>query len=345
MDHSTSGNGCNNTDGPLRHVILLTYGSVAGISLTACIVALSHACICRVGRRFTHRILLFAVAFNSVTRCLQLAVYNYDPTNTAYVIGCKAIVALLEFSTWTTLLYMSVLVSHLSCLVTLIEIRPIILLGVTYRELIITLSEPADRTSTKARRQALCLEICYVFVPIVISLLFVWIPFLHDAYGLAGAWCWIRQKDDNCDSLLAGKIEQYVLGYGPVSFLCIVAMVIVTAMLVILCKRLYFQETPDQVYKTMLRENAPLMIYPVLFHIVKLLGLAHRLYQITTTIHNNTILWIIHAAIAPLNSLSCAIVYSLFVIIEHFHKEPQPDEARHNERDPLLRSESNIVDD
>ena len=65
----------------------------------------------------------------------------------------------------------------------------------------------------------------------------------------------------------------------------------------------------------------------------------------TTTIHNNTILWIIHAAIAPLNSLSCAIVYSLFVIIEHFHKEPQPDEARHNERDPLLRSELNIVDD
>ena len=62
-------------------------------------------------------------------------------------------------------------------------------------------------------------------------------------------------------------------------------------------------------------------------------GLAHRLYQITTTIHNNTILWIIHAAIAPLNSLSFAIVYSLFVIIEHFHKEPQPDEARHNERD------------
>ena len=239
---------------------------------------------------------------------------------------------------------MPVLVSHLSCLIILIEIRPIILLGVTYRELIITLSEPADRTSTKARRQALCLEICYVFVPIVISLLFVWIPFLHDAYGLAGAWCWIRQKDDNCDSLLAGKIEQYVLGYGPVSFLCIVAMFIVAAMLVILCKRLYFQETPDQVYKTMLRENAPLMIYPVLFHIVKLLGLAHRLYQITTTIHNNTILWIIHAAIAPLNSLSCAIVYSLFVIIEHFHKEPQPDEARHNERDPLLRSELNIVD-
>ena len=60
----------------------------------------------------------------------------------------------------------------------------------------------------------------------------MWIPFLHDAYGLAGAWCWIRQKDDNCDSLLAGKIEQYVLGYGPVSFLCIVAMVIVAAMLV-----------------------------------------------------------------------------------------------------------------
>ena len=95
----------------------------------------------------------------------------------------------------------------------------------------------------------------------------------------------------------------------------------------------------------MLRENAPLMIYPVLFHIVKLLGLAHRLYQITTTIHNNTILWIIHAVIAPLlNSLSFAIVYSLYVIIEHLHEEPQPDEARHNERDPLLRSELNIVD-
>ena len=113
-----------------------------------------------------------------------------------------------------------------------------------------------------------------------------------------------KTKEDNCDSLLAGKIEQYALGYGPVSFLCIV----------ILCKRLYFQETPDPVYRTMLRENAPLMIYPVLFHIVKLLGLAHRLYQITTTIHSNTILWIIHAAIGPLNSLSFAIVHTLYLL-------------------------------
>ena len=264
----------------------------------------------------------------------------------AYIVGCKAIAALLEFSTWTTLLYMSVLVFHLACLIILIEIRPTILLGVTYRELIISLSEPADRSSTKARRQALYLEISYVLVPIFISLLLVWIPFLHDAYGLAGAWCWIRQKDDNCKSILAGEIEQYVLGYGPVSFLCIVAMIVVAAMLVIICKRLYFQDAPDPVYKAILRENAPLMIYPVLFHshFVKLLGLAHRLYQIITSDGSNTILWIVHAVIAPLNSLSFAIVYSLFIIIEKFYKAEQPKDVQ-NERDPLLRSELNIVDE
>ena len=66
------------------------------------------------------------------------------------------------------LLCMSVLVFHLACLTILIEIRSTILIGVTYCVLILTLSEPAENTETKARHQAVLLESCYdVLLPIL----------------------------------------------------------------------------------------------------------------------------------------------------------------------------------
>ena len=238
------GNSSNNTscavDSDLRHQVLLAQGAMAALSLAACAIALLLACIFRVGRRFTHRIslyLLFAAALTEATFCLQTALYNYDPASTAYVAGCKALGVLLEYSVWAMLLYMSVLVFHLACLTILIEMRPTILVGVTYRVLITTLSEPAGTALTKAKRQALLLETCYVLVPIIIPLSFVWIPYLHDAYGLAGAWCWIRQTDEDCNPILAGKIEQYVLWYGPLFVLCILDTAIIAVILVILCMK------------------------------------------------------------------------------------------------------------
>ena len=344
MEDPVGRNVCNKmVTAGIRHDVLLSLGATAAFCLLSCLSAMLIAYIFRVGRRFTHRIslyLLFSISLTEVTFCLQTAMYNYDSSSTAYVAGCKAIGFLLEFSVWVMLLYMSVLVFHLACLTILIEIRSTILIGVTYRVLILTLSEPAENTERKARHQAVILESCYVLLPILIPLSFVWIPFIHDAYGLAGAWCWIRQKDDNCNPIIAGVVEQYALWYVPQFVLCTVNTIAILAILVILCKQLYVQKTQDEVYKNVLRENAPLMIYPVLYQVFNWVSLAQRIHE---TITNNAsyLLWMMHAVIPPLWGLFFAVSYSLYILIERFYRRP-PTTVR--ERDPLLRSEIDIID-
>jgi hypothetical protein len=57
-------------------------------------------------------------------------------------------------------------------------------------------------------------EYGYVFFIFVFPWLFNWVPFTVDAFGRAGAWCWIRNEDiDTCEEILAGQILQFVLWY------------------------------------------------------------------------------------------------------------------------------------
>ena len=65
---------------------------------------------------------------------------------------------------------------------------------------------------------------------------------------------------------LASLIEWYALWYGPLIVLCVLNLIIIVAIVVILCKRLCIEGTSDRlrVYRNMLRENAPLLMYPVM---------------------------------------------------------------------------------
>lgn len=327
----------------VRQQLLLAQGATAALSLAACVIAMLLVCLCRVCRRFTHRIsfyLLFSASLTELAFCLQTALYNYDPSSTTYVTVCKILGFLLEYTIWFMLLFMSVLMFHLACLTILIEIRATILVGVTYRVLISTLSDPAETTRTKARRQALCLETWYVLVPALVPLVFIWIPFMHDAYGLAGAWCWIRQRDDNCSQLTAGLVEQYTLWYGPLFVLCFVDAVIISAILVILCKKACSRETPDQIYMSTLKENAPLMIYPIFYQILNCVAVAQRIHESVTS-QTSYALWMMHATIPPLWGLIFATAYILYLIIWKLSNRATNSPS---ERSPLLRSEIEIIE-
>ena len=351
MDVGASNNCSNVTD--LRQLSLTINVPVAALSLVACILAALLACICRVGRRFTHRIslyLLLAVAFNEVTHCLQYSMYDYQPNNFTYFVSCAVLGALAQLSSWIMLLFTSVLVFHFACLTILIEIRPTILIGVTYRVLILTLSKQETDVTAKAKRQAWCLEISYILIPILVPMSFLWIPFIDNAYGMAGTVCWIRSKDDFCQKKLAGLIEWYALWYIPLILLCVTNMITIVAIVVILCKRLCLKGTPDRVYKSMLWENAPLLTYPVIYNFFFLLPLAHRLYETITVseIGDNqvqSVLWIIHSVSSPTRGLFFALAYCLFIVIErHYWKQRAAVTRCGHEKDPLIRSEFRMID-
>ena len=273
-----------------------------------------------------------------------------EPTN-AYHYGCAALGALLQLSSWTMLLFTTVLVFHLACLTILIEINPVILIGVTYRVLILTLSGQETEKTVKAKRQAWCLEISYILIPILVPLSFLWIPFANDAYGLADTWCWIRSKDYFCKKNVPGLIEWYALFVCPVIVLCVLNLIIIVAIVVILCKRLCIEGTSDRVYRNMLRENAPLLMYPVMYNFFLLFAIAHRLYETMTDSKTNDnqvlhVLSIMHSVSSPTRGLFFALTYCLFIVIERRHAAAAAGTRRcaSREKDPLLRSEFRVLE-
>ena len=326
--------------------------SISVVSLVACFLAMLLACKGRVGRRFTHRIslyLLLAVAFNEVTHCLQYSMYDYHPSELYYK-SCAVLGALVQLSVWTILLFTSVLLFHLACLTILIEIRSTILIGVTYRVLILTLSKQETEVTAKAKRQAWCLEISYILIPILVPMSFLWIPFINNAYGMAGTVCWIRREDYFCQKNLAGWIEWYALWYIPLILLSVINMITIVAILVILCKRLCIKKTSDKVYKNMLRENAPLLTYPVIYNFFSLFPLARRLYETMPNADTNDnqverAFMIMQSVATPTRGLIFAFAYFLFIVIErHYRKQHTSETQCVHEEDSLIRSEFRILE-
>jgi hypothetical protein len=114
------------------------------------------------------------------------------------------------------------------------------------------------------------LEVVHILVSVFVPLLFVWVPFVTDTYGQAGAWCWIMNwRNDTADhKLVAGEIEEYALLYGQSILGLILATISVIVILSVLIYRAYKPYynplLKNNVHKTVLKEVIPLVMYPVL---------------------------------------------------------------------------------
>ena len=73
-----------------------------------------------------------------------------------------------------------------------------------------TLSPPRFLQSKQYR---IILEIVYVFLPSLLSFAYASVPYFNHNYGLASAWCWIRNTDENCKLTLSGLLDQLLNGY------------------------------------------------------------------------------------------------------------------------------------
>ena len=76
-------------------------------------------------------------------------------------------------------------------------------------------------------------EYSYVFFIFVFPWLFTWVPFTVDAFGRAGAWCWIRNEDIyTCKEIIAGQVLQFVLWYIPLYIILPILIVLYVIILV-----------------------------------------------------------------------------------------------------------------
>ena len=259
MDNLT--NSCSTVSLEERNEILFVFGSVGLISTISCLFALLLAVWNQLYRRFVHRLAAYQVLsslFFSLVCCSQVSFVGYDADSSAgYRNLCAAVGFLLEYSVWIKMSFMLWLVVHLFSFT------------VFYKS-----SEKYERRCVAS----------LVLLPLV----FVWIPFVHGMYGLAGAWCWIQNWNEDCasDKLLLGVIEQYVLLHAPLFLTLFIAIGLIIVMIIVLVKRLAYSYPASELLPLLrvdqrsraLKELVSLVAYPIFFFLLLIPVFSNRLY-------------------------------------------------------------------
>ena len=241
--------------------LLIAIMSSGAVSTVMCLIAVFLVMCLKLYKYFVYRLALYQVLsclLFSIGEALQMINVNYVE-DTYHVNACRATAFLVTYTVWVKLLLTLCLVFH------------IFSLAVCLRDL-------------------KNLEIAYILVSVLFPCLIVWIPFIHNYYDLAGAWCWIRDWNNDCPSKkdIVGIIEQFTLWYGPLFIsltLCLIAVIII---IIILVWRAYLSHRiqssqpllakENNPNKTALKELLPLLAYPIIFFVLALFPIIDRVY-------------------------------------------------------------------
>ena len=297
---------CNlslSTDARDKLVAILSSGGFAGV--LSCSMALFLLIFFKMYKTFSERLVLYLLLsglFVASVTALMITGIPFDFSQHHSL--CQAIAFFWQYSIWILLLLTTFIVFHLAALVFFFK----------------TLKK---------------LEVSLVIFSLLFPLLFSWVPFLHDTYGLAGAWCWIRVYGyADCQFYREGLIEQYALWYGPLFLLLIVNAILTIAVLVVLCRRA-FRKQPNRVpdvdedkrvrfqglnleadrYKKALRDTLPLLAYPIIYNFFSWFILANRIRRNISPGSSFTIwVWVIHAVTAPTYAFVVGVAFIVYVI-------------------------------
>ena len=252
---------CNNFSNGDKNRILIAKGGTGLLTFSMCLIAVSIVLRMRLYKHFSYRLAMYQILSSLCLSVFEASVcllnYNGD---IYYQIACTTTAFLLEYFLWIKLLFTLCLIFHLFSLAV-------------------------------CRKNFQKLEIGYVLFSILFPLLYTWIPFIHNSFGVAGAWCWIRDWKDDCanEKYLEGIIEQFVLWYGALFVSLTLSVVAVFIMLIVLAQRAYAHKNSENEYLIenqernrnlkAIKELLPLLAYPVLFYILALFPLINRIYS------------------------------------------------------------------
>ena len=158
-------------------------------------------------------------------------------------------------------------------------------------------------------------EILYILLIFASPILYSWIPFIHDAYGPAGAWCWIRDVDYECNDFPFGTSLRFALYWVPLYILMPILFGLLIIILVLLRKRQKqwignFNPESIELKKRMQKEVIPLLYYPIIFLLLNTPPLVNR---IANAIQSETILplWILAAISIPFQGAVITLAFTL----------------------------------
>ena len=136
---------------------------------------------------------------------------------------------------------------------------------------------------------------CLLFA-ICFPLTYIWIPFLHGTYNLAGGWCWIKTIDKNCKNV--GLKDEIIFGYGVFETVGIITIVLTVLFAILYCRLAYLHRVVRHQHLITLRQTIFLLGFLVTSVLVLSLGFAVRIYTGLVKLEEEYALWIM-LAIAP----------------------------------------------
>ena len=265
--HLNYQNTCNSTYTERERVVLLTLmGGTGALSVLVCTIAVSLVLSLCLVKQFSYRLALYqvlATLFYSVSMTSVLLLFNYNPTSLYSIVSCKIVAFIIHYSMWVKLLFTLWLSFHLFSYVVFLK---------NFKKL----------------------ELLYILFSLLFPLLHSWIPFIHNTYGYAGAWCYIRTWTGNCsmEKYTEGIIEVFVLFYGPIILSLILNFFALLVMFFVLVKELFKSRKNEKEQLLMgqrnvkinaLKQLLPLLAYPIIYLFLLISPLIDRIYDAVAT--------------------------------------------------------------
>ena len=190
---------------------------------------------------------------------------------------------------------------------------------------------------TNCKESYRCYDGCVWATTLLVPMVPCVIPAITKSYGLAGAWCWIKSRDDRCREITGDVIEQFVLWYA---WVMVFIIVFVITLLYVECKikkiKRFGRDHPDfqNEYELYLKEIRHLCLYPIIFSVIYGFGLVNRIINV---VHRKNFLWlwILHALADALVSVLIPIFFLLHLLLRWCNERKQNDP----ERQPLVTME------
>lgn len=148
-------------------------------------------------------------------------------------------------------------------------------------------------------------EVLYFFLIFVVHLTFNWLPFLNFTYGLAGAWCWIRDTADDCSHSLFGFVLRYVIWYVPLyaGVLAVLIGYVVSWVIVTARRRRWegrYDAHTDDTKKELQRDMTVLLGVPAILILINIPTFVNAIHDGIDPNRPLLAFWILHAAFSPM---------------------------------------------
>ena len=286
---TTVENQCDEFD-DLSYKILSGFRALLGLaSLICCILVIMVIILFKRYQYFVQRLVMYvciAAAINSIAIMVQKVDY-FDPNNHQSNILDRYCIFAGFFELFTSL------------------IELISLLCIThglYRSVI----------KQKPKKY---FEAIYIGLSILIPSLVCCIPFFGESYGRTGPWCWIRERDEDCNPYHLGIILQFSLWYVPLVLVTMVVSCVSVATLYRVHKSIESRwqgpyDPEVYVHRGRLKKVVKIMLayLPILYLIVNLFSLPNAIYW---AIGDTPLigLWALHAIFPPLRGALFALPY------------------------------------